>query len=89
MEHYRQSVRLNPSTYEDWLSEDPKIVVGGPIALESDDDGSITFESRRINTGILPDHYAKKLYIYCSYNMYKGLKIRVTPENYILSQDCD
>lgn len=82
MEHYRPSVRLNSTTYEDWLSEKPKTVIGGPIEPEEDDNGLVSFPSRKINTRILPDHYAKKLFIYCTYNIFKGLKIRVTPENF-------
>lgn len=86
---YRESVRLNATTYEDWLSENPKTVVGGPIDIETDNYGTKFFISRKMITKILPDHYAKKLFIYCSYNFYKGLKIRVTPENfdYLLRAD--
>ncbi len=82
MERYRESVRLTPAEYEGWLEENPKTVIGGPIELERDDDGLIEFVSRQINTIKLPVHYAKKLYIYCSFNKFNGLKIKVTPENF-------
>jgi hypothetical protein len=89
MQNYPPSVRLTPQKYDDWLSENPKTVIGGPIELEHDDNGLITFVSRKINTQVLPEHYAKKLYIYCKYNIFKGLKIRVTPEDfdYLLRAD--
>lgn len=89
MERRRPSIRLNFQTYENWLSENPKTVVGGPIELEQDDNGFITFLSRKINTQVLPENYAKKLYIFGKYNVFKGLTIRITTENfdYLLRAD--
>jgi len=57
--------------------------------LERDDNGLISFKSRKINTQVLPDHYARKLYIYGKYNKIKGLKIKITSEgfDYLLRAD--
>lgn len=60
-------------TYERWLKEKPKEVPGGPIALisNSNDINDVYFESYRMNSEELPEHYASNLIIFGTYNKYK------------------
>lgn len=79
-------IRLNPGTYEAWLSENPKTVDGGPIELEADldydDANAVILEAHHVNSQILPNHYADKTIIIGEYNEFTGFKIYVTPKGY-------
>jgi hypothetical protein len=79
-------VRLNPAAYEAWISENPKIVDGGPIELvadlDYDDEDAVILEAHHVNSQILPKHYADKTIIMGEYNDFTGFKIYVTPQGY-------
>lgn len=83
--HY-PAIRLQIEIYEAWLKENPKIVQGGPIVLlpspESNDEDDIRFDAYYMDSEILPEHYAKSLFIYGIYNEFEGFKIWVTVKNY-------
>lgn len=90
---YRPPAILNPVIYEKWLSENPKLVSGGPIELlpdnDSDDENAVILEARHISSKILPENYERKLIIKGLYSDYKGLKIVVRPQgfDYLLRAD--
>lgn len=79
-------VRLNPAAYEAWLSENPKIVDGGPIELlrdmDYDDENAVILAAHHVNSVILPKHYADKTIILGEYNEFTGFKIYITPIGY-------
>jgi len=79
-------VRLNPATYEAWLSENPKSVDGVPIELKADpdydDEDAVILEAHHVNSQILPKYYADKTIIIGEYNEFTGFKVYVTPEGY-------
>jgi len=79
-------VRLNPATYEAWLSENPKAVDGGPIELDADldydEEDAVILQAHHVNSQILPKHYADTTIILGEYNEFTGFKIYVTPKGY-------
>lgn len=83
---HHSAIRLHPKTYEAWLKENAKIVQGGPIVLiptfESNDENDVRFDAYSMDSEILPEHYAKDLFIFGIYNEFEGFKIWVTVKNY-------
>ena len=79
-------IKLHPAIYEAWLSENPKIVEGGPLELipvsDYDDENAVVFEAHHIDSEILPKHYADTTMIHSQYCEFEGLKIWVTPKDY-------
>lgn len=86
MARYGRPAKLDPALYETWLKENPKPIVGGPIQLEliegATDQDDVFFPSRRVNTTILPEHYAEKLSISSESDEFSGFKIHVGPKDY-------
>lgn len=85
MPKYKTPIDLQTPTYEAWIKENPKIVEGGPLILtsntnfeESDDIDNVILPNYKMESEILPLHYAEKLIIHGHSTEYEGFNLWVT-----------
>ena len=79
-------VHLQPPIYDAWLAENPKIIEGGPVQLESVPDAldsdMVILPSYHVDCEELPRHYADNLMIFGTSNEFEGFMVWVTPEGF-------
>lgn len=85
MPKYNPPIDLHPPTYEAWIKENPKIIEGGPLILtsnanfeDSDDENNVILRNYKMESEILPPHYAEKLIIHGHSTEYEGFNLWVT-----------
>ena len=85
MRKYDPTIDLDPPIYEAWIKEKPKIIEGGPLILtsnanfeDSDDVDNVILLDYKMESEILPPHYAEKLIIHGHSTDYEGFNLWVT-----------
>jgi hypothetical protein len=76
---------LDKDTYARWLTEKPKVVMGGPLELGVDEDGSKEFhtlEARQFHSEVLPGAWREDLVLFGYTEEFAGFKVWATHDDY-------